>query len=234
MIDKSIKNKIRTAFNKVINMFTDITAERYIKELVSRYPVLESVAESLDKVYVALKTCFVNDKTLFCAGNGGSAADAEHIVGAMMTGFLLPRPLNDVMKTAFRQRTGDDSLAGRLQMGLRCVSLVSHPALNTAFMNDVDPLMTYAQQLFVLGRSGDAVIGITTSGNAENICNLFKVARTRNITTILLTGSRPGRCEPFADLAVHVPESETFKVQELHLPVYHCLCAMLEESFYGK
>lgn len=215
-------------------MFTDITSERHIKELVSRYPALASVAESLDKVYLALKICFVNDKTLFCAGNGGSAADAEHIVGEMMKGFLLPRPLNDVMRASFRRRTGDDALADKLQMGLRCISLISHPALNTAFMNDVDPSMIFAQQLFVLGRSGDAVIGITTSGNAENICNLFKVARARSITTILLTGSRPGRCESFADLVIHVPESETYKVQELHLPIYHCLCTMLEANFYGK
>ena len=215
-------------------MFTDITSERHIKELVSRYPVLESVAESLDKVYLALKICFVNDKTLFCAGNGGSAADAEHIVGEMMKGFLLRRPLNEVMRTSFRRQTGDDVLADKLQMGLRCISLISHPALNTAFMNDVDPSMIFAQQLFVLGRSGDAVIGITTSGNAENICNMFKTARARSITTILLTGSRQGKCEPFADLVIHVPESETYKVQELHLPVYHCLCAMLEENFYGK
>ena len=215
-------------------MFTDIISERHIKELVSRYPVLESAAESVDKVYVALKTCFVNDRTLFCAGNGGSAADSEHIVGEMMKGFLLPRPLNEITRSAIRQRTGDDTLAGKLQMGLRCISLISHPALNTAFMNDVDPLMIYAQQLFVLGRSGDAVIGITTSGNAENICNMFKVARARSITTILLTGSRQGRCEAFADLTIHVPASETYKVQELHLPVYHCLCAMLEENFYGK
>lgn len=215
-------------------MFTDITSERHIKKLMSRYPVLESIAESMDKVYVALKTCFVNDKTLFCAGNGGSAADSEHIVGELMKGFLLPRPLNEITRSAIRQRTGDDTLAGKLQMGLRCISLISHPALNTAFMNDVDPLMIYAQQLFVLGRSGDAVIGITTSGNAENICNMFKIARARSITTILLTGSRQGRCEPYADLAIHVPASETYKVQELHLPVYHCLCAMLEENFYGK
>lgn len=215
-------------------MFTDITAERHIKELVSRYPVLESVSENLDKVYVALKTCFVNDKTLFCAGNGGSAADSEHIVGEMMKGFLLPRPLNEITRSAIRQRTGDDTLAGKLQMGLRCISLISHPSLNTAFMNDVDPMMIFAQQLFVLGRSGDAVIGITTSGNAENICNMFKIARARSITTILLTGDRSGLCEPFADLSIHVPASETYKVQELHLPVYHCLCAMLEENFYGK
>ena len=213
-------------------MFTDITSERHIKELMSRYPVLESIAESMDKVYVALKTCFVNDKTLFCAGNGGSAADSEHIVGELMKGFLLPRPLNEITRSAIRQRTGDDTLAGKLQMGLRCISLISHPALNTAFMNDVDPLMIYAQQLFVLGRSGDAVIGITTSGNAENICNMFKIARARSITTILLTGSRQGRCEPYADLAIHVPASETYKVQELHLPVYHALCRMVEVKFF--
>ena len=215
-------------------MFTDITAEQHIKDLISRYPALESIAESLDKVYVTLKTCFVNDKTLFCAGNGGSAADSEHIVGELMKGFLLKRPLNQIISSAIRQRTGDNTLADRLQMGLRCISLISHPALNTAFMNDVDPLMIYAQQLFVLGRSGDAVLGITTSGNAQNICNMFKVARARGITTILLTGMNKGICEDFAEFVIHAPASETYKIQELHLPIYHCLCAMLEENFYGK
>ena len=217
-----------------MNMFTDSIAERHLKELVSRYPNLESIAESINQVYAALKTCFLNDKVLFCAGNGGSAADSEHIVGEMMKGFLLRRPLNEVLAQAIKQRTGDDSLADKLQMGLRCISLLSHPALNSAYINDVDAEMTFAQQLFVLGRSGDAVLGITTSGNAKNVCNLFKVARSRGITTILLTGSRRGLCADFADLMIQVPEQETFKVQELHLPVYHCLCAMLEENFYGK
>ena len=215
-------------------MFTDMTVERHIKELVSRYPALEKCAGSIDKVYVTLKTCFVNDKTLFCAGNGGSAADSEHIVGELMKGFLLPRPLNQVVSSVISRRTGDDSLAGKLQMGLRCISLLSHPALNTAFMNDVDPDMVFAQQLFVLGRPGDAVIGITTSGNSRNILNLLKVARAKGISTILLTGEKAGSCEPFADFPIHVPESETYKVQELHLPVYHCLCSMLEENFYGQ
>ena len=215
-------------------MFTDNTAQKHLTRLVSRYPVLESAAESINRVYITLKTCFVNDKILFCAGNGGSGADSEHIVGELMKGFLLKRPLNQVLHTAIGQRTGDSSLAGRLQMGLRCVSLLSHPALNSAFMNDVDPEMIFAQQLFVLGRNGDAVLGITTSGNAGNICNMFKVARAKNITTILLTGKNQGVCEGFSDFAIHVPESETYKVQELHLPVYHCLCAMLEENFYGK
>ena len=215
-------------------MFTDNIAERHIKELVSRYPALENAAEAIDKVYIALKTCFVNDKTLFCAGNGGSGADSEHIVGELMKGFIRKRPLNEVTAAAFRQRTGDAVLPERLQMGLRCISLLSHPALNTAFMNDVDSALIFAQQLFVLGRKGDAVIGISTSGNAENIYNLFKVAQVRGITSILLTGQNHGICEKFADLVIHVPEFETYKVQELHLPVYHCLCLMLEENFYGK
>ena len=215
-------------------MFTDNIAQKHIQLLVSRYPVLEGIAESIDKVYVALKSCFISDKILFCAGNGGSAADSEHIVGELMKGFHSKRSLNQVLQTAIEQRTGDSQLAGKLQMGLRCISLLSHPALNSAFMNDVDPEMIFAQQLFVLGRNGDVVIGITTSGNSKNILNLFKTARARRITTILLTGKNHGLCEEFSDLAIHVPESETYKIQELHLPVYHCLCAMLEENFYGK
>ena len=215
-------------------MFADNIAERHIKELVSRYPALESAAENINRVYIALKTCFVNDKTLFCAGNGGSASDSEHIVGELMKSFIRKRPLNEVLNAAFRQRTGDAALPERLQMGLRCISLLSHPAFNTAFMNDVDPVLIFAQQLFVLGRKGDAVIGISTSGNAENILNMFKVAQVRGITSILLTGQNHGICEKFADFVINVPEIETYKVQELHLPVYHCLCIMLEENFYGK
>ena len=119
-------------------------------------------------------------------------------------------------------------------MGLPCISLLSHPALNTAFMNVVDPALIFAQQLFVLGRKGDAVIGISTSGNAENIFNLFKVAQVKGIISILLTGQDHGISEKYADLVIHVPESDTYKVQELHLPIYHCLCIMLEENFYGK
>ncbi|MBQ9337615.1 MAG: SIS domain-containing protein [Lentisphaeria bacterium] len=215
-------------------MFADISSERHIKELIVRYPQLAEAAESIDQVYITLKTCFVNDKTLFCAGNGGSGADSEHIAGELLKGFLLRRPLDYQSVGRILRTSGDRQLADRLQMGLRCISLLSHPALNTAFMNDVDPNLIFAQQLFVLGRSGDAVLGISTSGNAVNICNLFKVARSKQITTILLTGSGHGAAEKFADQVIHVPEKETFKVQELHLPVYHCLCAMLEDNFYGK
>ena len=215
-------------------MFADISSERHIKELLARFPQLEAAAESIDQVYVTLKTCFVNDRILFCAGNGGSAADSEHITGELMKGFRLRRPLDYQSVGRIIRTSGDQTLANQLQMGLRCISLLSHPALNTAFMNDVDPNLIFAQQLFVLGRTGDAVIGISTSGNAVNICNLFKVARSKQISTILLTGSGHGASEKYADQVIHVPEKETFKVQELHLPIYHCLCLMLEDHFYGK
>ncbi len=234
MIVIKTDNRFLTLFNRVINMFTDNTAERYIKELVTRYPALESAAESLDRVYFTIKNSFFNDKILFCAGNGGSAADCEHIAGELMKGFLLRRPLSAELAKEMTDKTGDSQLAGKLQMGLRCISLISHPALNTAYMNDVDPDMIYAQQLFALGRSGDVMIGISTSGGAANICNAFKVARAKGIVTVLFTGLKHGICEEFADLILRAPESETFKVQEYHLPLYHCLCMMLEDAFYGK
>ena len=233
-MNKSIENKIRTSLNRVINMFADIASERHIKELLTRFPQLADAAESIDQVYVTLKTCFVNDKILFCAGNGGSGADSEHITGELMKGFRLRRPVDYLSVGRIIRTSGDQNLVDRLQMGLRCIYLLSHPALNTAFMNDVDPDLIFAQQLFVLGRSGDAVIGISTSGNAVNICNMFKVARSKQISTILLTGSGHGAAEKYADQVIHVPESETYKIQELHLPVYHCLCSMLEDNFYGK
>ena len=151
-----------------------------------------------------------------------------------MKGFLLRRPLSAELAGKMTEKTGDSRLAGKLQMGLRCISLISHPALNTAYMNDVDPDMIYAQQLFALGRPGDVMLGISTSGGAVNVCNAFKVARAGGIATVLFTGLKHGICEEFADLIVRAPESETFKVQEYHLPLYHCLCMMLEEAFYGK
>ena len=121
---------------------------------------------------------------------------------------------------------------GNLQYGLRAISLLSHPALTSAFGNDVDPLLAFAQQLWALGREGDAVIGISTGGSAENICKMFIAAKAKNIRTILLTGMKNGSCREFADVVLAVPETETYKIQELHLPLYHTLCLALESSFF--
>jgi len=119
-------------------------------------------------------------------------------------------------------------------MGFRTISLNGHFSLQSAYINDIDPLMTYAQQLFALGREGDALLGISTSGNAKNVLNAFKVAQVLGIQTVLLTGKKCGICEKYADAVIKVPEEETFKIQEYHLPVYHTLCLMIEEYFYGN
>ena len=134
------------------------------------------------------------------------------------------------------EKLGEDAsgLCAKLQMGMRAMLLSAHPALSSAYANDVDPLMCYAQQLFVMGRKQDVVIGLSTSGNAENIQNVFKVAGGLGIRRILFTGNRHGKCERYADCVIAVPESETYRIQELHLPVYHAVCIMLEEYFYGK
>lgn len=215
-------------------MFTDIIAERYLNELTRRYPALAESTESLDKVYCSLKNVFFNQKTLFCCGNGGSASDCEHIVGELMKGFISKRRLPAEELKKINEVAGEEGFAEKLQGGMRCISLLSHSGLNSAFTNDVDPLMTYAQQLYVLGREGDAILGISTSGNAVNICNAFKVAKAKGITTILMTGLNHGICEKYADHILRGPEMETYKIQEYHLPIYHCLCLMLEEAFYGK
>ena len=199
-------------------MVTDNITARHIKELLRRYPDLEKTSEKLIIAYSILKNCFFNDRILFVCGNGGSAADSEHIVGELMKGFRMKRPVKEAVR----------------QMGLRAVSLLSHPALSSAYMNDVDPLMTYAQQLFVMGREGDVLIGLSTSGNAKNIYYAFQVAKVKKIKTILFTGENCGICEELADCTVKAPSRETYVIQEYHLPLYHCLCLMLEEAFYGN
>ncbi len=217
-----------------MNMVTDNITDRHVKELLKRHPELQEAVESLLKVYFILKICFFNQKNLFVCGNGGSAADSEHIVGELMKGFKNPRKPPEEVRELFRSRLGSDELTDKLQMGLPCISLLSHLSLSSAYVNDVDPFMVYAQQLFVLGKEGDAVLGLSTSGNALNVMNTFQVARAKGITTILFTGRNHGKCEKFADHIVRSPASETYLVQEYHLPLYHCLCAMLEENFYGK
>ena len=201
-----------------------------LKDLVKRYPVLEKTAEEIWECYLTICDCFRKDNIFYLCGNGGSAADAEHIAGELLKGFILKRPLPPEMK----EKIGDEYIASSLQQGLRTVSLLSHPALSSAFANDVDPVLVYAQQLYVMGRGGDVLMGITTSGNAKNVLAAFKVARAKNIKTILLTGMNHGLCEEYADCVIHAPEKETYKVQEYHLPIYHTLCIMLEKTFYEK
>ena len=167
-------------------------------------------------------------------GNGGSCADSDHIVGELMKGFLRLRPLSNDKKAEMKQNCDlvDDELLSKLQGGLPAISLPSITALNSAFCNDVDPELMYAQPLMALAEKNDILIGISTSGNSKNVFGAVKVAKALGIKVIGLTGKTGGKLKGVADITICAPESETFKIQELHLPIYHYLCAVVEEHFF--
>lgn len=206
----------------------------YVDELIQRYPVLSSCEQSITDSIEAIAESISNGGTIFVAGNGGSAADAEHICGEFLKGFLLKRSIDIGKKSAFHAygEIGDD-LAHKLQQGIRAISLLSHPGFASAFSNDVDASMVFAQQLYALGRVNDIFIAISTGGNAENIKKALVTAKVLGIKTILLTGSKHGSCEAFSDVIIAAPESETYKIQELHLPIYHTICMSVEYFFFN-
>ncbi len=202
--------------------------------LFARFPELHESAENFHTIYSILEFSFFKRKTLFICGNGGSCSDAEHITGELLKSFILKREHSAAVKNDFIEALGSDEILKKLQPGFKTITLHGHPALSTAYTNDVDPLFVYAQQLYALGERGDVLLGISTSGNAKNIYNAFQVARGMGITTILLTGLNHGLCEECADHILRAPSLETYRIQEYHLPMYHTLCMMLEERFYGK
>ena len=197
----------------------------HLAKLIARYPALAVVETPLAELAAAAAVSFERGGKLLVCGNGGSAADAEHIAGELMKGFLKKRPVRDL-------RLGE--LAGRLQGALPVIALTGHPALSTAFLNDVDPYMVFAQQVYGYGREGDLFLGISTSGNSKNVCAAAETARALGLVTAALTGEGGGRLKTLTDYTIAVPERSTPEVQELHLPVYHCFCAMLEEAFFTE
>ena len=205
------------------------------QELLTRFPSLSACEQQLDAATQALIACFENGGKLLLCGNGGSCADCEHIVGELMKGFLKMRPLDAITRADMTARCDAVApLLDRLQGGLPAVSLPSFAALNSAFCNDVDPELIYAQPLMGLGRAGDILLAISTSGNSKNVVAAVKVAKALGLTVIGLTGQSGGAIKSFADITVCAPETETFKVQELHLPVYHYLCAAVEQHFFKQ
>lgn len=209
--------------------------KKHLNLLVTRYPTLETIKKSIVDAYLLLEKCYEEDHKLLIAGNGGSAADSEHIAGELMKRFKIIRPVPEEYARKLREidpERGKD-LATNLERGLMAIPLVAHEALSTAYINDVDGLGVFAQQLYGFGRQGDIFLGISTSGNSKNIINATVVARASGIKIIGLTGENGGKLADVADVAIKVPASETYMVQELHLPVYHCLCLMLEDHFFG-
>ncbi len=211
--------------------------EYNVNDLIKRYPVLESCKESILEAYKILEKSYESGHKLLIAGNGGSCSDSEHIVGELMKGFISKRPLNDDIKKKMCDidpQIGKE-LGDKLQAGLPAIALDNHQALNTAFTNDVENggLLAYAQQVMGYGNEGDVFLAITTSGNSKNIINACVAAKAKGMKIIGLTGKNGGLLKNIADVTIIAPSNETFMIQELHLPIYHCLCLMLENHFFN-
>ncbi len=195
-----------------------------LKELLQRYSILEACQNSINDAFELLKSCYENDKVVYLCGNGGSAADADHIVGELMKSFIAKRPLS--------HRFDNPILDRHLEGALRAFSLVSQTALATAFANDARPDLVFAQQVAGYGREGDLLWGLSTSGSSSNILHALQAARSKKMLTLGMTGESGGAMRDLCDVCICVPHAETYKIQELHLPIYHALCRMLENHFF--
>ena len=202
--------------------------------LLTNYPELTGCLKAIQTSFGMMRNAYLRGGVIMACGNGGSASDAEHIVSELMKGFKLQRPLTGQQRDALVAGFPDDAafLADNLQQAIPAISIVSQTSISTAFANDVAPDMVFAQQVFGYGRSGDALLGLSTSGNARNVVNACKVAKSFGIGTIGMTGQHGGKLREICDVTICVPATETFRVQEYHLPVYHTLCAMLEMDFF--
>ncbi|EHL19345.1 hypothetical protein HMPREF9628_01529 [Peptoanaerobacter stomatis] len=209
---------------------------KYVNELINRYPVLLVCKESIENAIKLMIDMYENNGILYIAGNGGSAADADHIVGELMKGFIKKRKMtNDFKdKLCHVDNVIGEELYDVLQRGLAAINLNTHNALHTAYANDVDYTYIYAQMLFGYIRNNDIFFGISTSGNSKNILKAVTVAKAKGAKTIALTGKTGGKMKDYFDITIKVPETETYKIQELHLPIYHAICLQLEDYFYEQ
>ncbi len=209
--------------------------ENMLDCLIERYPILLGCREDIWLAYKLLEDCYASGHKLLIAGNGGSAADAEHIVGELMKGFVKERPLSAEFRRRLSELDAEEGamLGDKLQGALPAISLNANVGLSTAFLNDVDGRLILAQGVFGYGNAGDVFLGISTSGNSANVNYAALAAKAKGLKCIALTGKGGGKLKDRADVAIVVDERETYKIQELHLPIYHTLCLMLEERFFG-
>ena len=202
-------------------------------ELTERYPALAPVKGDVFAAFETLKACYEKGGRVYLCGNGGSASDCEHIVGELVKSFKKKRPIAPALKEGLEvQGELGEELISDLEGGLPAISLCGHTPLTLAFLNDKNPMLTFAQQLSVMGKAGDVLVTLSTSGNSKNCVYAAIVARALNMKTIFLGGGTGGKLKDLADVSIIAPEKETYKVQEFHLPSYHALCAMLEEEFF--
>jgi len=203
---------------------------KQLLELIKRYPVLEKCEKDIVIVYESLIECFAKDNRLYVLGNGGSASDSLHIVSELAKSFNLQRTLDD----EFEKNVDNSDLCSNLQGALPVFALVENASLSTAYANDCNPDYVFAQQVYAYARKEDCVLAISTSGNSKNVLLACETARARGAKTIAFTGENGGRLKEICDMCICVPEEETYKIQELHLPIYHTLCLMIEEYFWGE
>lgn len=209
---------------------------QHLDTLLSRYEKLKDCEAQLICAYEEMERAYLAGGKLLIAGNGGSAADSEHMVGELMKAFILPRRLSSEAMKRMEQIEPElgPVLAKHLQGALPAIALDGHPALTTAYMNDCEPLLCFAQQVNGYGCPEDVLLAISTSGNSKNVLYAAVTAKAKGMRVIGLTGARESRLSALADVTIRVPETVTYMIQELHLPVYHCLCLMLEERFFGN
>ena len=210
--------------------------EDQLSLLIERYPKLAVCKEDIKKAYELLEAAYDNGRKLLVCGNGGSASDSEHIVGELMKEFKLKRKVYSDQATALKAIDPElgQVLADNLQGALPAICLTGHSSLTTAFMNDANADLVFAQQVNGYGKLGDVFLGISTSGNSKNVLYAAVNAKAKGLKVIGLTGAKESKLMKYADVCIRVPETETYKIQEYHLPVYHCLCLMLEEKFFGE
>ena len=204
----------------------------HLNTLLNRHPELADLQNSITQAAEIMINCHKSGGKILVCGNGGSAADSEHIVGELMKGFLLKREIPESDRQALIE-IGAEDLCDVLQQGIQAIALTGSIALSTAVLNDNDPYMAFAQQVYAYGKPGDVLIGISTSGNARNVLNAAKVAKAFGLSVIGFTGSKPSKMDNLSNIMIKVPSEQTYAVQELHLPVYHTICCMVEEEIYG-
>lgn len=198
----------------------------FLNSLIQRFPALAVCSDDIEAAFRLLRNSFAAGHKLLLCGNGGSASDADHWAGELLKGFVHPRPLPPASTAGL-----PESLSRNLQWALPAIPLTGFPALSTAFANDVNPDFVFSQLAWALGREGDVLAALSTSGNSRNVCLAAEVARSRKMPVLALTGEKGGRLKDLADVCISVPAKETYLIQEYHLPVYHCLSLMLEETW---
>ena len=208
-------------------------SDDHVEELIRRQPALADQAAAIRRLAEALAATARRGGTIFTCGNGGSAADADHMVGELVKRFRLPRPLPPGDRERLMGAGLPEPVVARVDAGVRAIRLASHDALTSAILNDADATLVFAQPLYVLGREGDAVLGFSTSGNSPNVIHALQVGRALGLPALGLSGEAPCRMDEVCDMVVHAPARETHLVQELHQPIMHALCLVVEEELFG-